>query len=166
MRMVFFNHVPINLLVKNTASRGNLGIVWLYMLVMTFVDFIGGNNINTAVDIVLALMLTAAIFNSYKEERDEYEHIWLLAHFKMEKILLCDPGSLSEEELEVRKGISAEDMASLGKHVSIIAAKMYKDRNDAYDEEFKKKHKTVVMIGNGALVLMILNIVANIVERL
>ena len=50
--------------------------------------------------------------------------------------------------------------------MTVLAVDVYLEKHKIFEERYEKEHRISVLIGNGALLLIILNIVYNIVTHI
>ena len=168
MGVIIFNRTPLLLLGKNAFFRGNVGFVGAYMLVSAFLVYVdGGGEHEMLLDLILGLWLCCLAVKAFRTEARMYKYIWGETYYRMQKILLCDPASLSEEEAEIKKAYAlGEHSLSFEQQVTVLAVDVYLEKHKIFEEKYEKEHRISVLIGNGALLLIILNIVYNIVTHI
>lgn len=118
-------------------------------------------------DLLLGLLLGFMSLRAYGTEAKMYRYIWGETYYKMQKILLCDPASLSEEEAEIHRQYNAvEHHLTLEQQVTVMAVEVYVEKHRIFEETYEKEHKVSAFIGNAALLIIILNIAYSIVTHI
>ena len=96
--VIIFNRTPLFLLGKNAFFRGNVGLVGAYMLVSAFLGYVDGRGQHEILlDLLLGGWLCYLAVKAFRTEAKMYKYIWGETYYRLQKILLCDPASLSEE---------------------------------------------------------------------
>ena len=168
MGVVIVNRTPFFLLAKNAFFRGNVGFVGAFMLVSAFLGYTDGRGEHEILlDLLLGLLLGFMSLRAYGTEAKMYRYIWGETYYKMQKILLCDPASLSEEEAEIHRQYNAvEHHLTLEQQVTVMAVEVYVEKHRIFEETYEKEHKVSAFIGNAALLIIILNIAYSIVTHI
>jgi len=166
--VVIFNRTPLFLLGKNAFFRGNVGFVGAYMLVSAFLGYVDGRGEHEILlDLLLGGWLCYLAVKAFRTEAKMYKYIWGETYYRLQKILLCDAASLSEEEAEIKREYAqGEHRLSFEQQVTVLAVDVYLEKHKIFEERYEKEHRISVLIGNGALLLVILNIVYNIVTHI
>ena len=168
MGVIIFNRMPLFLLGKNAFFRGNVGFVGAYMLVSAFLGYVDGRGQHEILlDLLLGGWLCYLAVKAFRTEARMYKYIWGETYYRMQKILLCDAASLSEEEAEIKREYAqGKHSLSFEQQVTMLAVDVYLEKHKTFEERYEKEHRILVLIGNGALLLIILNIVYNIVTHI
>ena len=168
MGMVLFNRTPFFLLAKNAFFRGNVGFVGAFMLVSAFLGYIDGRSEHEIMlDLMLGLFLGFMAVRAYGTESKMYRYIWGETYYRMQKILLCDPASLSGKDAEIHKQYNAtRHILTFEQQVTVMAVDLYIEQHKLFDEKYEKEHRMSALIGNVALVIIILNIIYSIVTHI
>lgn len=168
MRVVIVNRTPFFLLAKNAFFRGNVGFVGAFMLVSAFLGYIDGRGEHEIMlDLLLGLLLGFMSLRAYGTEAKMYRYIWGETYYKMQKILLCDPASLSEKEAEIRRQFAErEHKLGLEQQVTVMAVEQYVEQHKTFEEKYAKEHRISYFIGNVALLIIILNIGYSIITHI
>ena len=168
MSVVVINRIPFLLLVKNAFFRGNAGFIGAFMLVSAFLGYVDGRESHEIVlDLMLGIYLGYLAIRAYGTESKMYKYIWGETYYKMQKILLCDPASLSEKEAEIhRQYAEAEHKLNLEQQVTVMAVEQYMEQQKIFEEKYAKEHRISYYIGNTALLIIILNIGYNIITHI
>ena len=166
--VVLFNRTPIFLLARNAFFRGNVGFVGAFMLVSAFLGYVDGRSEHEILlDLMMGLFLSFMAVRAYGTESKMYKYIWGEAYYKMQKILLCDPTSLSEKEAEIHRQYNdGEHNLTFEQQVTVMAVDLYIEQHRRFDEKYEKEHKMSAFIGNVALFIIILNIIYSIATHI
>lgn len=164
MGVVIVNRTPIFLLAKNAFFRGNVGFVGAFMLVSAFLGYTDGRGEHEIMlDLLMGLFLGFMAVRAYGTESKMYKYIWGEAYYKMQKILLCDPTSLSEKEAEIHRQYNeVEHNLTFEQQVTVMAVDLYIEQHKLFEEKYEKEHKVSALVGNVALFIIILNIIYSI----
>ena len=138
------------------------------MLVSAFLGYVDGRGQHEILlDLLMGLWLCYLAVKAFGVEAKMYKYIWGETYYRMQKILFCDPASLSEQEAEIqREYTKAGHSLSFEQQVTVLAVDVYLEKHKTFEERYEKEHRISVLIGNGALLLIILNIVYNIVTHI
>ena len=168
MSVVVINRTPFLMLAKNAFFRGNAGFIGAFMLVSAFLGYVDGReNDEILLDMMLGAYLGILAIRAYVTESKMYKYIWGETYYMMQKIMLCDPASLSEKEAKIqRKYAEAGNKYSMEQHVTIMAVEQYMEQHKIFEDKYAKEHKIAYFIGNAALLIIILNIGYSIVTHI
>lgn len=168
MRILVYNRTPILLLIKNALSRANLGLVSAFIFVNAFLAYIDGKSLFIILfDLSLGLLLLSVALNAFKTEFGMYIDIWEEVFSDIQRILLCDPASLSKEEREFREKYTQDNRGlTLEQRVTTIAIDTYIESHRRFEEKFTRENKLWVALTNISLVLIILSILSSIVTHI
>ncbi len=168
LSVVVINRTPFLLLAKNAFFRGNAGFIGAFMLVSAFLGYVDGRESHEILlDMVLGAYLGFLAIRAYGTESKMYKYIWGETYYKMQKILHCDPATLSEKESKIRRKYATSDNKySLEQHVTIMAVEYYMEQHKIFEEQYAKEHRIAYYIGNAALLIIILNIGYSIITHI
>ena len=168
MGVVIVNRTPFFLLAKNAFFRGNAGFIGAFMMVSAFLGYVDGRGSHEiALDLLLGIYLGYLAIRAYGTEARMYKYIWGETYYRLQKIMLCDPASLSEKEAEIqRKYAEREHKLGLEQQVTIMAVEQYMEHQKLFEEKYAKEHRISYFIGNAALLIIILNIGYSIITHI
>ena len=114
-------------------------------------------------DLLLGLLLGFMSLRAYGTEAKMYRYIWGETYYKMQKILLCDPASMSEKEAEIHRQYNeVEHNLTFEQQVTVMAVDLYIEQHKLFEEKYEKEHKVSALVGNVAMFIIILNIIYSI----
>lgn len=150
------------------SLEGMQGLSGPFMLVSAFLGYVDGRGSHEiALDLLLGIYLGYLAIRAYGTEARMYKYIWGETYYRLQKIMLCDPASISEKEAEIqRQYAEREHKLGLEQQVTIMAVEQYMKYHKSFEETYAKEHRISYFIGNAALLIIILNIGYSIITHI